>query len=79
MAKVDLRPSVPKRLALSQHLVAEGDVYPIAPFPADEDHHDIVWADWAMARRPDDSGLALFSDGFESAELWGYWSCSPGF
>ncbi len=58
---------------------AEGDVYPVATFPADERHHDLVWADGDMVREPDDSGLAIFFDGFESGELWGYWSCGPGF
>jgi hypothetical protein len=74
----DAPPALAIRSFGSDHL-AEGDVYPIAPFPADEDHHDLVWADWGFAREPGDARLLIFVDGFESGELWGYWSCGPGF
>jgi hypothetical protein len=65
--------------SLGSDALSEGDLYPIATFPADERHRDIVWADGAMVQEPDESGLAIFFDGFESAELWGYWSCGPGY
>jgi hypothetical protein len=65
--------------SLGEDAAAEGDVYPITTFPADERHRDIVWTDGFMAREPDESGLAIFFDGFESEALWGYWSCGPGY
>jgi hypothetical protein len=65
--------------SLGSDALAESDVYTTGQFPADERHHDIVWADGETIRAPDASGSALFLDGFESGSLWGYWSCGPGF
>jgi hypothetical protein len=65
--------------SLGSDSLPEGDLYPVAPFPAGERHHDIVWADGVTARAPDASDIEVFRDGFESAELWGYWSCGSGY
>lgn len=64
--------------SLGSDALAEGDLYSIGTFPADDRHRDIVWADAQMIREPDASGVDIFLDGFESGELWGYWSCAPG-
>ena len=65
--------------SLGSDAAAEGDIYDVGIFPADERHRDIVWADGFMAREPDQSGLEIFLDSFESGALWGYWSCGPGY
>ena len=65
--------------SLGSDALAEGDVYTTGTFPADERHRDIVWAEGQMIREPDTSGVDIFFDGFESGDLWGYWSCSPGY
>ncbi len=65
--------------SLGSDSLPEGDLYDVAPFPAGERQHDIVWADGVTARAPDGSEIEIFGDGFESADLWGYWTCGPGY
>jgi hypothetical protein len=57
----------------------EGDVYPVGGFVPEEFFRDLVWADGLFIRMPTGPRTLIFSDGFESGELWGTWSCSPDF
>ncbi len=57
----------------------EGNLYDIETFPADDLTRDLVWADGTIFREPTTARTHLFTDGFESATLWGTWSCGPEF
>ena len=59
--------------------VLEGDVYDTEIFPADDLDRDLVWADGQDYRSPTPTRSEIFTDNFESATLWGTWSCGPGF
>lgn len=57
----------------------EGDVYGLESFPPDDLFRDIVWSDGLMYRQPGGDRAGIFSDGFETGELWGTWSCAPDY
>lgn len=59
--------------------VLEGDVYDTEIFPADDLPRDLVWSDGQDFRSPSLTRTTIFTDSFESAALWGTWSCGPGF
>lgn len=59
--------------------VLEGDVYDTEIFPADDFPRDLVWSDGQDFRTPALTRSTIFTDDFESAALWGTWSCGPGF
>jgi hypothetical protein len=57
----------------------ESDIYDTELFPADELDRDLVWADGQDYQSPTPTRSEIFTDNFESATLWGTWSCGPGF
>lgn len=59
--------------------VVEGDVYDTEIFPADDLDRDLVWSDGQNFHSPSLARSAIFADDFESAALWGTWSCGPGY
>ncbi len=59
--------------------LTEGTIYDIETFPADDLARDLVWSDGTYFRQPTTTRSGIFTDGFESATLWGTWSCSPEF
>ena len=59
--------------------VVEGDTYDTEVFPAEDFGRDLVWSDGQYFRSPSPIRAAVFADGFESATLWGTWSCGPGY
>jgi hypothetical protein len=59
--------------------LVEGDSYDTEIFPADNLDRDLVWSDGQYFQSPSPTRTAIFSDDFESATLWGTWSCGPGF
>ncbi len=59
--------------------ITEGEVYDEEQFPADDFDRDIVWSDGLYFQQPSATRTLIFRDGFESATLWGTWSCAPDF
>ena len=59
--------------------LAEGDLYDTELFPADDLDRDLVWSDGQYFQSPTATRSEIFTDNFESATLWGTWSCGPGF
>lgn len=59
--------------------VLEGDTYDTELFPADDLDRDLVWSDGQDYQSPTAARIQIFTDDFESATLWGTWSCGPGF
>jgi len=57
----------------------EGEIYDTELFPAEEFHRDLVWSDGLTFQGPSPSRTQIFTDDFESATLWGTWTCGPGF
>ncbi len=57
----------------------EGDIYDTEIFPAEEFDRDLVWSDGQTYQGPSPNRTQIFTDNFESAALWGTWSCGPGF
>lgn len=57
----------------------EGDLYDIETFPADDFGRDLVWSDGQFFQSPSATRTLVFTDNFESATLWGTWSCGPEF
>lgn len=57
----------------------EGDVYSLMGFPPDDLFRDLVWSDGFVYRGPEGERSGVFSDGFETGELWGSWACGPGY
>ena len=57
----------------------EGEVYDQETFPADDFARDLVWSDGTTYRTPSSIRSTIFTADFESATLWGTWSCGPGF
>lgn len=59
--------------------IVEGNVYDTEIFPADDFYRDLVWSDGQNYQSPSSTRATVFTDDFESATLWGTWSCGPGF
>ncbi|MFN7942824.1 MAG: hypothetical protein U0X73_14645 [Thermoanaerobaculia bacterium] len=59
--------------------VFEGDVYSASGFPPDELFRDLVWSDGFVYRAPEGERSGVFADDFETGELWGTWTCGPGY
>lgn len=59
--------------------ILEGEIYDTEVFPADDFDRDLVWSDGLTFQGPSSTRARIFSDDFESAALWGTWSCGPGF
>jgi hypothetical protein len=59
--------------------ILEGQIYDTEVFPADDFARDLVWSDGLTYRGPSSTRTQIFTDDFESARLWGTWSCGPGF
>lgn len=57
----------------------EGDIYDTEIFPADDLDRDLVWSDGQYYQSPSATRSQIFTDNFESATLWGTWTCGPGF
>lgn len=54
----------------------EGNVYSIGTStPGDDFHRDLVWGDGFWIQSPDGTHSLIFSDDFETGDLWGTWSC----
>ena len=54
--------------------VFEGDVYGIEGFPADDFERDTVWANGFFVQFPEGDHDLIFSDTFETGDVWGTWS-----
>ncbi|MEO8195619.1 MAG: hypothetical protein ABI689_02740 [Thermoanaerobaculia bacterium] len=59
--------------------ITEGDIYDQETFPADNLDRDLVWSDGTTYQAPSPTRAEVFTDDFETATLWGTWSCGPGF
>jgi hypothetical protein len=57
----------------------EGNIYDTEIFPAEDFARDLVWSDLQFFQSPSPTRTLIFTDNFESATLWGTWSCGPGF
>ncbi len=57
----------------------EGPIYDLELFPPEDFPRDLVWSDGLTFQAPSPTRTLLFTDNFESATLWGTWSCGPGF
>lgn len=57
----------------------EGDIYDTEIFPAEDFARDLVWSDGDFFQSPSPTRTLIFTDNFESATLWGTWTCGPEF
>ncbi len=59
--------------------VDEGDLYDTELFVPEDFARDLVWSDGFFFQSPSPTRTQIFTDSFESATLWGTWTCGPGF